>query len=63
MPSWILKCGNCQNDFVYAKIDDYKFVDFLNPKKPLFPHVGLEIGCPNCGSKAVYRMNQLMYQA
>ena len=63
MPSWILKCSNCQNDFVQAKIDDTRLIDFLNPLKPLFPHTGLEIECPHCGYKGIYQREQLMYQA
>jgi hypothetical protein len=61
MPFWVIGCVNCKTDFVYAKIDDYKLDEFLNPRKPEVPAQGYERECPSCGHKGAYARTDLVY--
>jgi DNA-directed RNA polymerase subunit RPC12/RpoP len=63
MPSWVLKCPNCEQEFEHAKIDDTKVEDYLFPVKPVFPVLGLEIKCAHCGHEATYKRSDLTYRS
>ena len=61
MASWVLGCLNCQKEFVYANINEDRFVDYMNQNKPEMPTEGREVGCPNCGHQGLYTRNSLFY--
>jgi len=62
MPSWILECSHCGDNFTHSKIDDAGILNYLLPLKPEFPPEGAEFECPNCGKKAIYERSALKYQ-
>jgi DNA-directed RNA polymerase subunit RPC12/RpoP len=62
MAAWVLGCPNCKSEFAHAKIDETKFVDYMQPKRPVFPYEGLEIDCPNCTHRSVYYHHELRYR-
>jgi hypothetical protein len=63
MAAWVLGCPNCRGEFEHAKINDTALIDYLQPRKPVFPHEGLEVDCPNCTHKNIYRPHELVYRA
>jgi DNA-directed RNA polymerase subunit RPC12/RpoP len=63
MAAWVLGCLNCKDEFPHAKIDGESLANFLQPMKPIFPHQGLEVACPLCGHKGLYRRHELVYRA
>ena len=62
MASWVLACQNCKRDIEQAKINDQMLLDYLEPRKPIFPQGGLEVQCPDCGYKCVYLRNEMVYR-
>jgi DNA-directed RNA polymerase subunit RPC12/RpoP len=62
MALWVLACLNCKRDIEQAKINDRVLLDYLEPRKPIFPEEGLEVRCPNCGHRSVYRRNEMVYR-
>jgi DNA-directed RNA polymerase subunit RPC12/RpoP len=63
MAAWVLNCLNCGSTFKHSEIDDTALANYFSPVKPEFPVPGLEVKCPNCGTKATYRRHELRYQA
>jgi DNA-directed RNA polymerase subunit RPC12/RpoP len=63
MASWVLNCSNCKSKFVESKIPDAGLANYFMPLKPEFPPKGRELQCPNCGQKATYKKQALIYQA
>jgi hypothetical protein len=56
-------CPSCEIKFQFAPIDDSHAQERLVPPKPLFPIIGLEIKCPQCGHRATYQRTELIYEA
>jgi len=63
MPTWVLRCPICKQEFQHAKTDDTKVEDYLFPVKPAFPVLGLELKCLHCGQQATYKRSDLTYRA
>ena len=67
MARWVLGCPECKRDFTHCQIDTESQPSFSDPfawlgDKPKFPNVGLQIECPNCKKRSVYKRNQLTYK-
>jgi DNA-directed RNA polymerase subunit RPC12/RpoP len=62
MASWIISCINCRVAFEHAKINDYSLQDYLLPMRPTIPPEGVEVECPHCGHKAMYKTTDLFYR-
>jgi hypothetical protein len=63
MPSWILDCVGCGSNFTHSVIEPRKIEDHYLPAKPVIALEGVELECPDCKQKAVYRRFDLRYQA
>jgi DNA-directed RNA polymerase subunit RPC12/RpoP len=61
MAAWVLACVNCKFKFLHSKIGELRLLDFLDPAKPDMPEGGVELECPNCGHRGVYRRTDLTY--
>ena len=62
MASWGINCVNCDKRFAQFDIED-TLESYFFPVKPDFPEGGKEFECPNCGHKATYQRNNLVYMA
>ncbi len=67
MPSWVLVCPECKQDFAHTEIPtDPKrrpFDRFLGTEaKPEFPPGGLRIECANCRKTSLFHRYQLIYR-
>jgi DNA-directed RNA polymerase subunit RPC12/RpoP len=62
MAAWVIACVNCKVPFVHTKIDDYKLMDFLDPRKPEISPEGARVECPNCGHRSLYYRTDLIYR-
>ena len=60
MASWGITCMNCNKQFTQFAIED-TLESYFFPEKPQFPDGGKEFECPNCGRKATYQRNNLVY--
>jgi DNA-directed RNA polymerase subunit RPC12/RpoP len=60
MAAWGLNCANCNQKLTKFAIED-NLESYFFPAKPDFPESGKEFECPNCGHKATYQRNDLVY--
>jgi hypothetical protein len=61
MSRWVFTCKNCFKIVPHAEIGN-RLVDYFFPKKPELPTEGLEMECPQCKTKYVYRQTELWYE-
>jgi DNA-directed RNA polymerase subunit RPC12/RpoP len=62
MAAWGFSCANCNKQFAQFQIEDEDTLEsYFFPEKPQFPEGGKEFECPNCGHKAAYQRNKLVY--
>lgn len=62
-PQWIIECRHCAVRFVHSEVGkDRSIFDYLRPTEPTFSSHGEELECPNCGTRAVYIVQDLRYQ-
>ena len=60
MAVWGLNCGVCNRRLTQFAIED-TLESYFFPVKPDFPEGGREFECPNCGHKAAYQRNNLVF--
>jgi hypothetical protein len=61
MPSWLLTCPGCNQDFEHSAINDANYADSVLPKRPAVPVTGSELQCPHCKGTSVYYSFDLRY--
>ena len=61
MAVWGLNCANCDQNLTKFAIEDTLESYFFPERPDSLPESGKEFECPNCGYKATYQRNDLVY--
>jgi hypothetical protein len=59
--TWVLSCGNCHTECVFAEIPSEGVANWFFPKKPQVP-ANFTHKCKNCGHADRYERNDLTYR-
>ena len=64
MSRWVLSCAECNEDFTHAEKAEIQSL-ISDPftgrlPKPDFPDEGLELECPHCKKRSLYKKSQLV---
>jgi hypothetical protein len=61
-PQWRVSCRSCLASFAHSYVGRSRRIeDYLHPTEPDFPTEGLELKCPHCEGKAVYRASDVRF--